>query len=260
MKFLKIAGTAAVLLLFGTISPVSAQREEKQGKPEEQHTQQQHSQQPQPRAKQPQRQEPQQRAQQPQQRAQQPQQHAQQPQQRAQQPQRQEPQQRAQQPQQHAQQPQQRAQQPQRQQPQQHVQPQRAPQQAQAWQQQRGWLKPGGWQGHASFRQDGSNNWASDHRSWAQRGGYGGSYITQDSYNLYFGGQHFFRIGLLPVMYMGYPRFAYGGYSFLLVDPYPGNWSPNWYSSDDCYIDYENGYYLHDRRYPGINLAITVAL
>jgi hypothetical protein len=65
---------------------------------------------------------------------------------------------------------------------------------------------------------------------------------------------------MLPIMYMGYPRFAYGGYSFLLVDPYPGNWSPNWYSSDECYIDYENGYYLHDRRYPGINLAITVAL
>ena len=61
-------------------------------------------------------------------------------------------------------------------------------------------------------------------------------------------------------MYMGYPRFTYGGYSFLLVDPYPGNWAVNWYSSDDVYIDYEDGYYLHDRRYPGINLAITIAL
>jgi hypothetical protein len=61
-------------------------------------------------------------------------------------------------------------------------------------------------------------------------------------------------------MYMGYPRFEYGGYSFLLVDPYPGNWSPNWYVSDDVYIDYDNGYYLHDSSYPGVSLAITVAL
>jgi hypothetical protein len=65
---------------------------------------------------------------------------------------------------------------------------------------------------------------------------------------------------MLPVMYMGYPRFAYGGYSFLLVDPYPGDWSANWYASDECYIDYEDGYYLHDRRYPGISLAVTIAL
>ena len=131
---------------------------------------------------------------------------------------------------------------------------------AQTWQQQRGWLKSGGWQGRATWQQDRSQNWASDHRTWAQRGGYGGSYIAQNSYNLYFGSQHFFRLATLPVIYMGYPRFAYGGYSFLLVDPYPENWDPNWYSADDCYIDYEDGYYLHDRRYPGISLAITIAI
>jgi flagellar motor protein MotB len=252
MKFLTVTGAAAVFLLIGSLSPVSAQREEKPGKPEEQRAQQpQKQQQPEQHAQQPQKQ------QQPQQRAQQPQ--KQEPQQRAQQPQKQEPQQHAQQPQpQRQQQPQQRAQQT----PQQHVQqqPQRPQQQAQAWQQQRGWLKPGGWQGRGTFQQDSSQNWASDHRTWEQRGGYGGSYIAQNSYNLYFGSQHFFHLGLLSTMYLGYPRFAYGGYSFLLVDPYPGNWAPNWYSSDNCYIDYENGYYLHDSRYPGVNLAITIAL
>jgi len=26
------------------------------------------------------------------------------------------------------------------------------------------------------------------------------------------------------------------------------------------YIDYDNGYYLYDRRYPSVGLAITIAL
>jgi hypothetical protein len=64
----------------------------------------------------------------------------------------------------------------------------------------------------------------------------------------------------LPEMYEGYPRFAYGGYSFLLVDPFPGGWAPNWYDSDNLYITYNNGYYLYDSRYPGFGLAITVVL
>ena len=42
-------------------------------------------------------------------------------------------------------------------------------------------------------------NWASDHRTWAQRGGYGGYYIPQDSYN-----RSFRQPALLP------PRLAAG--------------------------------------------------
>jgi len=61
-------------------------------------------------------------------------------------------------------------------------------------------------------------------------------------------------------MYMGYPRFAYGGYSFMLLDPWPGSWRTDWYASDNVYIDYSDGYYLHDRRHPGISLAVTVVL
>ena len=103
-------------------------------------------------------------------------------------------------------------------------QPERTSEVAQAWQQQRGWVSGGGWQGHATWQQERKNrsqNWVSDHRSWAQRGGYGDYYIPQNSFDLYFGSQHFFRLRTVPVMYMGYPRFDYGGYSFLLVDPYP---------------------------------------
>jgi hypothetical protein len=61
-------------------------------------------------------------------------------------------------------------------------------------------------------------------------------------------------------MYMGYPRFAYGGFSFMLLDPWPDSWGENWYDSDDLYVVYDNGYYLYDRRYPGVGLAISVAL
>jgi len=63
-----------------------------------------------------------------------------------------------------------------------------------------------------------------------------------------------------PSIYMGYPRFSYGGFSFMLVDPWPEYWAQNWYDTDDVYIDYDNGYYLYNRRYPDVRLAVTVAL
>jgi hypothetical protein len=61
-------------------------------------------------------------------------------------------------------------------------------------------------------------------------------------------------------MYMGYPRFSYSGFSFMLLDPWPEYWEENWYQADDVYIDYDDGYYLHNRRHPGVRLAITVVL
>lgn len=160
----------------------------------------------------------------------------------------------------------QRAQQPQeRQQKQQSAkqsqqQPERTREQAQAWQQQRGWAPQGSWQGHETWQQSRAQNWSSDHRTWTQRGGYGGYYVPQASFVLYFGSQHFFRLQTRPVIYLGYPRFEYGGFSFLLVDPYPEYWADNWYSSDDVYIDFDDGYYLYNRGYPQVRLAITIAL
>ncbi len=58
----------------------------------------------------------------------------------------------------------------------------------------------------------------------------------------------------------GYPEFQYGGYTFMMVDPWPENWAANWYSADDVYVGYNNGYYLYNRDYPGEALAITVVL
>ncbi|MGD0345920.1 MAG: hypothetical protein ABSA85_04135 [Terracidiphilus sp.] len=58
----------------------------------------------------------------------------------------------------------------------------------------------------------------------------------------------------------GYPRFQYQGYWITLLDPWPSYWSDNWYDTDDVYIAYENdGYYLHNRRYPGIGIAISIS-
>jgi hypothetical protein len=130
-----------------------------------------------------------------------------------------------------------------------------------AWQQQRGWQQKGGWGGGVTNWQQGrAQHWDNEHRGWDQRGGYGGYFIPQDRFRLYFGVQHFFRMRARPTIYMGFPRFAYSGFSFLLVDPWPEYWDPNWYATDDVYIDYDGGYYLYNRRHPGVRLAVTVVL
>jgi hypothetical protein len=63
-----------------------------------------------------------------------------------------------------------------------------------------------------------------------------------------------------PTIYMGYPRFSYGGSSFMILDPWPEYWAEDWYLRDDFYIEFNGGYYLYDRRYPGVGLAVAVAL
>jgi hypothetical protein len=256
MKFVRVTGAAAAFLFFGTILPASAQhdgkegdkQDEKQGKPAKSQGKQSKGTQPRqksaPQAKRQQEPQRQQKGSQPQQ-AQRPGQ-PQQQHQRAQQP-RQPPQQRG--PQQA--QPQQARKQPP---------PQRTRQQAQAWQQQRGWLQKGGWQPHDTWQQDRAQHWSSDHRTWAQRGGYGGYHVPRAQFSLYFGSQHVFRIRSRPVMYQGFPRFEYSGLSFLLVDPWPEYWSEDWYASDDVYIDYDDGYYLYNRRDPQVRLAVMISL
>jgi hypothetical protein len=131
--------------------------------------------------------------------------------------------------------------------------------QSRLWQQQRGWQREGVWQEHATWRQHRAQRWEYDHRTWQQRGGYGGYYIPQNSFVLYFGAGRFFRIGTRPVIIAGYPRFQYRGYWFMLVDPWPEIWAADWYATDDVYIDYhDDGYYLFNRRHPGIAIAVAV--
>ena len=114
---------------------------------------------------------------------------------------------------------------------------------------------------HSGFMQSRAGSWNNDHRSWSQRGGYNGYRVPEDRFRLYFGSNHFFRIGGLPMVFVGgYPRFQYDGYWVTFMDPWPEDWAPTWYETDDVYLDYTgDGYYLYDRMHPGIGIAVTVA-
>lgn len=123
-------------------------------------------------------------------------------------------------------------------------------------QQQRGGVQQRAWQDHRA------GNWQTDHRNWQQRGGYNGYRIPDARFGGYFGVDHGFRIGGLPFMVVGgFPRFQYEGYWFSMIDPWPGDWDDDWYDTDDVYVSYmDNGYYLFNRRHPGMGIAISVSM
>lgn len=124
-------------------------------------------------------------------------------------------------------------------------------------QQQRG---NGGGEQRAAFQEHRAKNWQSEHKTWAQRGGYRGYRIPEDRFRTSFGEAHRFRLASYPVVVEdGFPRFQINGFWFALVDPWPEYWADDWYNTDDCYVTYDNdGYYLEDVRYPGVRLAINV--
>ena len=50
-------------------------------------------------------------------------------------------------------------------------------------------------------------------------------------------------------------HFAYGGYVFVFVDPWPVGWA----STDNCYIEQIGGaYYLFDLLHPGVRILVVV--
>lgn len=112
------------------------------------------------------------------------------------------------------------------------------------------------WQQHRAHR------WRSEHRTWRQRGGYNGYRIPDDDFWGYFGPDHGFRLYDLPLAVVGgRPRFQYVGYWFSVMDPWPENWSDDWYENDEMYIDYsDDGYYLYNRRHSGTGIAVSVFL
>ena len=113
----------------------------------------------------------------------------------------------------------------------------------------------------SGFAQSRAGSWNTDHRSWQQRGGYNGYRVPEDRFRGYFGSEHFFRISRFPMLFVGgYPRFQYDGYWVTFVDPWPEDWSPNWYETDDVYIDYsDDGYYVYNREHPGVGIAVTIS-
>jgi hypothetical protein len=263
MRAIEVTSTAILSLLLGIAAPAYAwqdhpgekqdhgkqQQNHESARPAQQHPQQQREPQ---RAQQQQRQPDRQQQQHQGQTRQQPQQNQQQAQRAQQQPNRQarQPQQVRQQPQ-HAQQQQDRQA---RQTQQVRQQPRGNSRQEHNQQQQR--VRQTAWQQHRA------GNWGADHRNWQQRGGYHGYRIPEDRFRGHFGPEHGFRMQGLPFMVVGgYPRFQYGGYWLSAVDPWPESWASDWYDTDDVYVTYvDNGYYLYDRRYPSVGIAISISM
>lgn len=80
--------------------------------------------------------------------------------------------------------------------------------------------------------------------------------IPEERFRASYGRQHVFHVNRVTVI-EGTPRFVYGGYTFVLVEPWPAGWS----YTDDCYIDDVDGeYFLFDLLHPGVRIAITVFL
>jgi len=78
--------------------------------------------------------------------------------------------------------------------------------------------------------------------------------IPDNRYRANFGRGHSFRMAR-PRMYNGYQRFQYSGYWFGYSEPWPAGWGYN----DDVYVEYiEGGYYMYNRRHPGIHLTLNL--
>jgi hypothetical protein len=120
-------------------------------------------------------------------------------------------------------------------------------------------------QSRGDARQYGGNAYRNENgggREYNPRGtSFGGArryVIPRNRFYSSFGRDHFFRIGR-PAFYGRYPRFQYGGFWFSFAGAAPAYWGPDWYDSDDVYIDSsDGGYYLFDNRYPGQGIPLAV--
>jgi len=102
-----------------------------------------------------------------------------------------------------------------------------------------------------SARQDDRHDHQGDSREARQ-----GGHIPDDRFRANFGRQHTFAIGQ-PVIVEGSPRFQYGGYWFVIAQPWPQGWA----YSDAVYVDYIDGeYFLLSPVHPGVQIAINVIL
>jgi hypothetical protein len=92
-------------------------------------------------------------------------------------------------------------------------------------------------------------------RQMQGRGGKSGR-IPDDKFRAHFGREHRFRVSR-PTIVEGQPRFQYGGYWFVIVNPWPAEWL----YTDECYIDYvDDQYYLFDVLHPGVGIVVTVVM
>jgi hypothetical protein len=106
-----------------------------------------------------------------------------------------------------------------------------------------------------SGRQEAGRQEAGQQQRHARPAGRSGR-IPDDRFRAQFGRSHTFR-AQRPVVVEGQPRFEYGGYTFVLVDPWPQDWA----YTDDCYIDDVDGdYFLYDLLHPDMRIALFVAM
>ncbi len=81
-----------------------------------------------------------------------------------------------------------------------------------------------------------------------------GGHIPDDRFRANFGREHRFRVGR-PVIVEGAPRFHYGGYWFVIVEPWPVGWGYD----DEVFVDYvDGGYFLFNPVHPGVRISINV--
>lgn len=77
--------------------------------------------------------------------------------------------------------------------------------------------------------------------------------IADDRYRTSFGTEHHFHVHRGDYEHR---RFAYGGYNFVFVDTWPGDWGYD----DDVYVVYEDGvYYMYDVVHPGVHITLNIA-
>jgi hypothetical protein len=82
------------------------------------------------------------------------------------------------------------------------------------------------------------------------------AHIPDDKFRASFGRSHTFVISK-PVVVNNQPTFQYGGFTFIIVDPWPVAWA----YTDDCYIDFIDGdYFLFDVLHPGVRIALFVVM
>jgi len=82
--------------------------------------------------------------------------------------------------------------------------------------------------------------------------------ISDSDFKAHFGRSHSFTVRTVVTTTRIIPnqtQFAYGGYSFIFLEPWPAGWA----LTDDCYVDYIGGeYVLIDVAHPGMQLTLSI--
>jgi hypothetical protein len=84
------------------------------------------------------------------------------------------------------------------------------------------------------------------------------AHIPDSKFKASYGRQHSFTVNRVinqTTVVAGQTNFVYGGYTFVILDPWPADWL----FTDDVYIDYvDDDYFLFDVLHPGIRIALFV--